>query len=74
MKQLCVLVHVPTEEALCPAKDEEIKQLSTSKGLNSDLFSMGLHRLFCSYCSLLLTSKTAGEGSRQRGSSVANSN
>lgn len=24
MKQLCVLVHVPTEEALCPAKDEEI--------------------------------------------------
>lgn len=27
-----VLVHVPTEEALCPAKDEEIKQLSTSKG------------------------------------------
>lgn len=32
MKQLCVLVHVPTEEALCPAKDEEIKQVSTSKG------------------------------------------
>lgn len=32
MKQLCVLVHVPTEEALCPAKVEEIKQLSTSKG------------------------------------------
>lgn len=32
MKQLCVLVHVPTEEALCPAKDEEIKQLGTSKG------------------------------------------
>lgn len=29
---VCVLVHVPTEEALCPAKDEEIKQLGTSKG------------------------------------------
>ena len=39
-----------------------------------DLLRTGWHSTFCSYCSLLFTSRTAGEGSRQRGSAVANSN
>lgn len=46
MKQLCVLVHVPTEEALCPAKDEEIKQLSTSKGFELWPFKYGITETF----------------------------
>ena len=38
------------------------------------LFSPGVLNFFLSNCCLLATNKTEGEGSRQRGSSVANSN
>jgi hypothetical protein len=41
---------------------------------DTDRLSTGLLRHFCSYWSLLLTRQTEGEGSRHRGSSVANSN
>ena len=38
------------------------------------LFNIGVFSFFLSNCCLLATNNTAGEGSRQRGSSVANSN
>ena len=42
--------------------------------IHRDLLMRGVFHVFCSYCNLLATRSTAGDGSRQIGSSVANSN
>lgn len=45
-----------------------------SLGKFTNLFSSGVFSFFLSYCCLFATNRTAGDGSRHNGSSVANSN